>query len=425
MVPVSLGLAVLGATAYGFLIVSARALGPERYAPLSALWALVFLVGPGIFVPLEQEMARAVSARDAQGLGSSDLVRRAAWAGGAVVAGVCVAAGAGWRWLVPRLFDAEPLLLVGLVLSVAGYYAEHLVRGILAGTGRFRPYGLILGTEGSLRLVGCVVLAVAGVSSPGPYGLVLGAAPALATLVGGRGQQLSPPGPVPEADAGPSLTNALGWLLAASLLAQVLVNGAPVVVKALASPDEAAVVGRFMAALIVARVPLFLFSAVQAAALPRFSRMVAAGRHGEFRAGLMRLVAVISAFAAVGSVAIALAGPTLLPALFGRDFTLERSHVAYLAAAMSLYMLAMTVAQALIAVRAQARVAGAWLVGCAGFALVAATSSGLLERAERGLLAGSALALVAMAAALVPSLRLPEEPMPVDLQTEGTNPAVP
>lgn len=37
MVPVATGLVVLGVTAYGFLVVAARSLGPERYAPLSVL----------------------------------------------------------------------------------------------------------------------------------------------------------------------------------------------------------------------------------------------------------------------------------------------------------------------------------------------------------------------------------------------------
>src|SRR5205807_10293590 len=62
---VGAGLAVLGLTAYGFLILSARAVGPRRYASLSALWAAVYLAGPGFFLPLEQEVGRAVAARRA------------------------------------------------------------------------------------------------------------------------------------------------------------------------------------------------------------------------------------------------------------------------------------------------------------------------------------------------------------------------
>ena len=85
MVPVAAGLVVLGATSYGFLVLAARSLGPERYAPLSVLWALVFLVGPGVFVPLEQELARAIAARQATGRGAEDLVRKAGLAGVAML----------------------------------------------------------------------------------------------------------------------------------------------------------------------------------------------------------------------------------------------------------------------------------------------------------------------------------------------------
>lgn len=35
---VGAGLIVSGVTSYGFLAISARALGPERYAPLGVLW---------------------------------------------------------------------------------------------------------------------------------------------------------------------------------------------------------------------------------------------------------------------------------------------------------------------------------------------------------------------------------------------------
>ena len=410
MVPIAVGLVVLGVTAYGFLIVAARSLGPERYAPLSVLWALVFLVGPGVFVPLEQELARAISARQATGRRSEHLVRKAALAGTAIAALLAVVAVVANGWLLSRLFDDQPLLLVGLVLSLFGYFAEHLVRGALAGTGRFRPYGLILGAEGSLRLVGCVALAAGGVSSPGPYGLVLGATPLLAAAIGARGQGLFSSGAAstaaPEdAGSGPSLTNALGWLLAGSLFALLLVNGAPVAVKLLATAAEKATVGRFVAALIVTRVPLFLFASVQAAALPRLSRLAAAGRHQELRDGVRRLVAVVGAFGLAGTVGAAVAGPAAVQVLFGPAFRLGRRDLLYLAAASAFYMLAMTVAQGLIALRAPARAAVAWMAGFATFVIIVVVSPGLLLRVERALLAGSMVAFATMAVALAPVLR--------------------
>src|SRR5437762_8017137 len=68
--PVGIGLLVAGTTSYAFLVLSARGLGPARYATLSALWALVFVAGPGFFIPFEQDVSRAVAARHARHVGA-------------------------------------------------------------------------------------------------------------------------------------------------------------------------------------------------------------------------------------------------------------------------------------------------------------------------------------------------------------------
>lgn len=417
MVPVAAGLVVLGLASYAFLVVAARSLGPARYAPLSVLWALVFLVGPGVFVPLEQELTRAISALEATGRPSVHLARKAALGGASIVAVLSVAALAASGWLQARLFDRHPLLLGGLLLSLVGYYAEYLVRGALAGRGRFRAYGSILAAEGLLRLGGCLVLAAAGVSEPGLYGVVLGAAPLGAAAIGARGQRLfcarpavvgatGHPGPRdPKSLVSPGLGRALGWLLAGSLAGQLLVNGAPVAVKILATAAEKATVGRFVAGLVVSRVPAFLVASVQAAALPRLSGMDAAGRHADFRSGLARLLVGVGALGVAGIVGAAIAGPALVQALFGSEFRLGRRDMAFLAGASALYMLAVTLSQALIALCAQARVAVCWASGFVTLVVVVAIGPGLLQRAERGLLAGSAVAFLAMAGAVTPLLR--------------------
>ena len=214
----------------------------------------------------------------------------------------------------------------------------------------------------------------------------------------------SGPQPAGGDPVGPGLTSALGWLLAASLFAQLLVNVAPVTVKLLATPEQSALVSRFVAGLIVARIPLFLFSAIQSFALPKLSGLAASGRHDDFRHVLLRLVGVVGGFAVAGILGVATVGPTVLELLFGQEFGLARHHLVYLASASASYMLAMTVGQALIALRSQSRVAAAWLAGVVTFALVAAVSPGLVERAERGLLAGSVVALGVMVAALLPLL---------------------
>ncbi len=400
---VGVGLVVLGLTAYGFLVISARALGPESYAALSALWATVFLICPGFFLPLEQELSRSLSARRAAGVGGGPVVRRAALVGGVgavVLIGGCVAVGLP---LLDKLFDGEILLLVGLLVGLVGYFAEFLARGTLAGNGRFRSYGLILALDGTARLLGCAALAVLGVATAGPYGIVLGAAPLVATVVAMRGQRgLAGPGPDPETH---ELSVALGWLLAGSVLAQSLVNAGPVAVKLLATDAEKAVAGTFLAGLIVARVPLFLFQALQASALPKLSRLAAAGEPHDFQHALRRLLLLVGALGLAGTCGALAIGPWVVTVLFGSEFRLPAGDLTVLAGATAAYMLAMTMAQALIALSGYARVAMGWLTGVVAFAVVTALGSDLLVRVETGLLAGSVVAAAAMAALLTPLLR--------------------
>ena len=400
---VGAGLAVLGLTAYGFLVLSARAVGPSRYASLSALWAAIYLAGPGFFLPLEQEVGRAVAARRAHGQGGGPVIRRAGLAGAGLALGLIVVVLAASGALRAELFDGDALLVVALACGLAGYFLQCLVRGALSGAGRFRPYGLVLATDGSLRLVACAALAGLGVHAAGPYGLAVGLAPLAAAGVG----SLAPRGPVvagPEAHWG-ELSRALGWLLAGSLFAQVLVNAGPLAVKLLASDQEHATAGRFLAGLVLARVPLFLFASVQAALLPELAGLAAAGRSRAFASGLRRILIVVVILGAAAVAAAPTVGPAGLRILFGEEFGLGRAHLTYLAAGSAFYMLALTLAQAHIALAGYARVAVAWLAGIVGFAVVTAAVGGLLLRVELGFLVGSAAAAFVMGTMLVGRLR--------------------
>ena len=60
---VGLGLLISGITAYGFQILAFKGLTKSEYAALNGLWILVFVVAPGFFLPLEQEVGRAVADR--------------------------------------------------------------------------------------------------------------------------------------------------------------------------------------------------------------------------------------------------------------------------------------------------------------------------------------------------------------------------
>src|SRR5205823_4459069 len=162
-------------------------------------------------------------------------------------------------------------------------------------------------------------------------------------------------------------------------------------VQVLADAEEKGkhgVAGRFLNGLIIARIPLFMFQAVQAALLPKLAHLAGAGRHADFRTGLKRLLAVVVAIGVLATVTAFAIGPFVVTTLFGADFRLSHTDLGYLAAASAVYMLALA---------NYPRVVVGWAIGLVTFVVVTALSHDLLPRVEQGFLAGSVASAVAMA----------------------------
>jgi len=402
------GLVVAGLSAYAFLAIAARALGTHRYAPLSTLWALIFVTGPGLFLPLEQEVGRALSARRVRGEGGAPLIRRAALAGGGIAVLISALALTLGRPLLDRLFDGEALLSLAFVLALGGYFVEFLVRGMLSGNGRFVPYGVIVGGEAALRAVAVLVFAVLGLRVAGYYGLtiVMGSLVAVVLVLRGQRGLFVPGPPAPWSE----LTGRLGYLLTGSLLAAFLVNAGPLTVKLISTSAQHDSAGIFLSGLIMARTPLFFFQAVQAALLPRLATLASAGRHAEFRHAVGRLLLLVGAVGTLAVLGFGLFGPLIVRVLFGRGFVLGHTDMAALAAASAIYMLALALAQALIALERHGRSALGWLAGVVAFlgAVMALHGVALLPRIEAALIAASVLAALAMGTLFIPELRRPD-----------------
>src|SRR5690348_17057737 len=64
---VGAGLMVLGAGYYVHLAVAGHSLAASGMAAMSVLWSIVFLLGLGVFLPIEQELIRHVASRRAMG----------------------------------------------------------------------------------------------------------------------------------------------------------------------------------------------------------------------------------------------------------------------------------------------------------------------------------------------------------------------
>ena len=397
---VGVGLIVAGLSAYGFLFFADRALSKAEYSPLGALWSMVFLIGPGLFLPLEQEISRALAERRARFQGGLPVVRRAATIGAGLFLAVTVLLIFGAGWITEHLFDGQILLLVGLALGLAGAMAGHVTRGCLSGTGRFNGYSAYIGADGFVRVLGAVLLLLIGVNTAGPFGVAVGIAGLLAVPIALTVQK-------PDLEEGPEASfsevgSALGMLLIASLSAFALMNIGPVLVKLLASDSQAEAAGSFVNAVVIARIPLFLFQAVQASLLPKLSTLAHSGHLGDFRIGLRRLLVAVAVLAAVGTVVGAVLGPFVVEIMFDTADIGART-MGLLAAGAGLYMLAMACAQAVIALGGHGDQAIGWGAGIAALFLtvLAGASLDLFLRVELGLLIGSAVALVVIGGLLL------------------------
>lgn len=388
--PVGTGILVAGVFTYLFLSLAGRVLGPAAFAPVSTLWSVVFIVGPGLFMPVQQELGRLIAGRRADRSGQQ-AVRRIGTVAAAMSLGTVVATLAARDWMVEALFDGHWSLLWCFLGAVLSYALTFLARGVFSGLGDFGDYGRLVATESVFRLAVGAVLALAGGRSASSFGIAIAVAPLLSAAVVtrlGTRLRLAPGPPLTWRQA----TRAMGWLVVGSVLAQVLANAGPVLVQVLATPAEENQAGRFLSALVLARLSLYLFQAVQATLLPNLAELVAAGRIDEVRRALRRLTAACGVLVVVTSVGAYLLGPLAVRLLFGDQFILTRSTMAMLAGASSLYVLAIALSGAAIAAHGYQLNAVGWLLGAAGFVVGSLLSDDLFLRVQIGYLLGSTVA---------------------------------
>ncbi len=390
-IPVGAALLVAGIATYAFFKIGELALGgEEEFAPIVSMWFAVFALAPGFFLPLEQELGRALSHRTATGDGGRPVVRRIVALGATIATIVLVAILLASPLITSRYFDGDWWMLAALATAFAAYAPAHLARGICAGKGRFHAYAYVMGSDGVVRIVACVALAAVGISSAAPYAFAVALAPLVAVVaVGAHGSLRTEDGPPAE---WAEVTQNLGWLLLGTVFAAALLNAGPVAATLMAEDGQEELVTQFGYGVLLARIPLFLFQAVQAALLPRLSRLAARGEIDEFVAGFVRLMKLVAAVGVLGTTGAFVLGPFAIETVY--DATLSGRTLAMLALSSGIYMAALATAQAVIALRGHWMVAVGWMLGTIAFVLATWLSSDLLfRRIELGLVASSATAL--------------------------------
>lgn len=359
---VGAGLAVLGAASFLHLMAAGHSLDAAESSTVSVLWSIVFSVGIGLFMPVEQEVARLVAVRSVSGDGVRPVLRTAGLLTGGLLAVVLVLLAVFAGPVAEHLFDGERGMVLALGGAFVGLAAEHLTRGVLSGLGRFGWYGAQLAVDGGLRIVVAGAMWLLGVQSPVAFALVLAVAPAAAVL-------LTLPPVLRGLRAGTRVTLAalcagLFLLVASSLLAQVVANIGVINVQLLGTVGDEGVAAALLAALILARIPLFVFASLQASLLPALTRAIAAGDLPGYRHQLVRALGVVGLLGVVCAVPAIALGPWLAELMFDvPGGILTRVDFAWLTFGVLAYMVATVLGQAVVARGWHAGQAVGWLVG--------------------------------------------------------------
>jgi O-antigen/teichoic acid export membrane protein len=395
---VGAGLMVLGAGMYVHLAIAGHSLPASGMAAVSVLWSLVFLLGLGVFLPVEQELIRLVAARTAVGEGIIPVVRRFCALSTVVLAVIFVPLAAAAGPLARLLFGGDTTMVAELASACAAMAVTTVSRGTLAGRGKFGAYGGQLALDGAGRAVLAGAFGLAGAHSAVAFGFILTLAPLLsaALTLGPLLADLRP---------GPALlwratSGRLGMLVATMLLAQVIINVA-VISARLLSPGDPAVAGALLAALVLARVPLFVFTSLQTALLPGLAGAIAAGDQRRFRLLLGRGCAIVGVLAVAAGLPAVIAGPWLAEVLFGARPVLGNASFAWLAFGTLCYMLALVLGQGAMALTRHRDQLLAWLAGVTVLAVITMAPGEVTTRVVAAYAAGCGTVAVALAVVLL------------------------
>jgi O-antigen/teichoic acid export membrane protein len=394
---IGIGLLVAGVTIYIFFKIGQQALGQEKFKPLVSLWFVMFAIAPGFFLPIEQELSRAVAHRRALNQGVGPVVKK--------VALLCVVTVVFLLALIlllspminDNLFEGNVIITVSLAIAIVTYGALYFTKGLSSGLGKFSAYGFIVGADGAIRVLACTALLLLGVTQLSAYSLIIVITPIIGVMIVLLAGQL-------KTESGPpatwsEITENLVWLLGGSIFAAALVNAGPLTVDILGDSQDAIRVTQFGNAVLLTRVPLFLFQAVQAALLPRLTRLAARGDLVEFKIGFRRLVVLVIGVGVFGTIGAFLFGPFFLNLVYGGG--IDRRTLTLLALASAIYMMALAIAQAVIALRGHRLVALGWLLSFLSYVLCAwKVSQDLFLRVEVALVVSSTVALVSFALSL-------------------------
>jgi O-antigen/teichoic acid export membrane protein len=379
VLPVGAGVALIALSAYAVLAMAGHVLAPAQYAAVASLYLLMSVLGPGIFVAVEQQATHEVSARIATGAGWGPALRSGALASARLAGAVTLIVVALSPLLVPRVFGGSWLLLGGAVLAVWGAAASYPLRGVYAGQRRFGWYGSCMAIEGVGRAGAAAGLVGFGVTGGGWYGLVFGFGLVLSAALTVWGPRSGGPGP--ELPVG-GLFNKIGVLACGCGLTLVIANLGPVVLTFrlgsadpttnAADPTNAALAASFVSLFVLARIPVLLVTPVQAMLLTRLTEAAQRGAFDEWRRIVRLSLIGVAVLGVPGVVGGALFGPWAAEVFFHSPLRQSWAVGGLLAVGTVGMVTAQVLQPALVALGRNRSASTAWGIGTAVFAALLA-----------------------------------------------------
>ena len=367
---------------YVYQVVGGRALGPVEFRPVVALLTLSFLAFAVVLLPIEQLVIRSVTWRG----GFDRSPRSTVWVATTLTVAVTSAVALLGS---EEFFEGE----MGFVVLVGASVLTHAVyvvgRGNLAGTRKFRSYGVATAGMPVARLAVALVVLAAGTGALG-FGTALAMAPLIIFLWWKLIRAARPERAESEESPGLFLVS---FVLAAAA-SQVLLLAGPLAAALLGA--AAAEISIVYVTLTIARSPLLLGYSLLVRVLPPFTNLARLGFDAELNRWTFRIAAAGLTLVVPAAIVGAWIGPDLVAVLFGEGFRPSSTFSALAAAGVCLGGAAMFLGQVLVARGDTGRLAVSWIAALttAGVTL-AATSGDVATRIGVAFLAGEFVAMVA------------------------------
>jgi O-antigen/teichoic acid export membrane protein len=386
-----MGTIVAALGAYALQFAGGRTLGPEGFAPVSAIWTLMFIITSVVHLPMEQQVTRLVATGEGIRAGRRILASAIALA---VVVGVGFVAAT-----LTSLFEGDRVYAWQAAVLFAAVGIAAVRRGELAGSTAYHSYGYAtIAQTITMLLVGIVALVLVGTA----HGLIWGLALApLANLLfraprptvrrGDRPDAATTDRPTGESAHG----RFLGAYIGASVSSQGLLAAGPLAVVLIGG--NAATVSILFVTFTLFRAPLTLLYAMQARFLPVLVRFHVRGDTRRLSSTMIRVAASGAVLAPIGFVAGWTVGPLIIELFYGSAFAPAAVVAAAIAAGVVLATATHLAGQVLVATGQTGQLAIAWTTGLVTAAAALVTLPGTASaRVAVSFLLGEAVALAAV-----------------------------